>query len=87
VFKAIRAIPFFRLVMIAQVALLAREHVRKLTPAERNRLWELARKARSLTPAEKSELRGLAAKLEPAAFARGAARHFSPIGGKRRFGR
>jgi len=86
VFKAIRAIPYFRLVMIAQIALLAREHVRKLTPMERNRLWELVRNARELSPAERAELRSLASKLEPAVFARGAARRFSPVGRPKRFG-
>jgi hypothetical protein len=87
VFRAIRAIPFFRLVIIAQIALLAREHARKLQPMERKRMWELLRNARHLTPAEKDELRGLATKLEPRAFATGAARHMSPVGRFGRFGR
>jgi hypothetical protein len=50
-------------------------------------MWELVRNARHLTPAEKDELRGLAGKLEPRAFATGAARHMSPVGRFGRFGR
>jgi hypothetical protein len=86
VFRAIRALPFFRVLIIAQLALLAREHVMKLQPMERRRLWELVRNARHLTPVEKDELRGLAIKLEPRAFATGAARHMSPFGRRGRFG-
>ena len=85
VFKAIRAIPYWRLVMIVQIVLLARRHMQLLHPVERARLWELSRNATNLTADERRELRDLATKLEPAAFARGAARQASPFGrGKRR---
>ena len=80
VFTAIRAIPFWRLVIIAQIALLVRRHLQLLSPIERVRLWELSRNAKNLTPAERREFRELASKLEPGAFARGAARHATPFG-------
>jgi hypothetical protein len=88
---ALKQIPFLRVLAIAQVAMLLREHVAKLTPAERQRLVALVRKARgrpkNLRPRERDELRSLVAKLEPGAFARGAASKVSPIAGKRVGGR
>ena len=84
VFKAFRAIPYWRLVMIVQIALLARRHLMLLHPMERVRLWELTRNAKNLTPDERRELRNLASKLEPGAFARGAARQASPFGRKKK---
>ena len=83
VFTAIRAIPFWRIVIIAQIALLVRRHLALLAPMERARLWELTRNAQHLTADERRELRDLAAKLEPGAFARGAARHATPFGRRR----
>ena len=60
--------------------MLAREHVRQLTPDERRRLGALVRRARHLTPAERTELRALAGKLHPGAFAGSAASRLSPVG-------
>jgi hypothetical protein len=78
-FRLARRLPFFRLLAIVQLALLARRHLQALSPAERRRMTELARRGRSLTPAEKSELRDLAGRLEPRAFAGAAADAFSPF--------
>jgi hypothetical protein len=90
-FRAARRLPFFRILAIAQLALTARRHLRALTPGERRRMAELARRGRSLTPEERDELRGLVGKLEPRAFAGAVADAFSPIplsgrviGGRRR---
>jgi hypothetical protein len=84
--NALKNIPFFRVLALAQIALLLREHLTKLTPRERRRLVELERKARgrpkNLKPREREELRSLVAKLEPGAFARGAVRKVSPIAGR-----
>jgi hypothetical protein len=85
--KAARALPFARILAAAQVAMLARRHLRALAPAERSRMFELVRHARRLTPAERRELRELAGKLDARAFATGAARTLSPLGGGLRRGR
>ena len=53
--------------------------MRALSPDERRRMGELARKGRSLTSAEKAELRDLATRLEPRAFAGAVADAFSPF--------
>jgi hypothetical protein len=78
-FKAIRRMPFFKVLAVVQVALLARRHLGALSPLERRRMAELARHPRTLTPAERHEFISLAAKLEPRAFAVHAADHFSPF--------
>jgi hypothetical protein len=75
----IKRIPFFKILAFAQVALLARRHLRGLTRDDRRRLAELARRGTRLTPAERTELRALVAKMEPRAFALGAAHHVSPL--------
>ena len=84
-FRLVRRLPIFRVLAIGQIALLARRHLKALTPEERRRLGELVRRGRSLEPAEKQELRGLVAKLEPRVFAGAAARAFSPFPFGRRF--
>jgi hypothetical protein len=78
-FGAVRRLPFFRILAIAQLALLARRHMQALTPDERRRMAELARRGRSLDATERRELRELAAKLEPRAFAGAIADAFSPV--------
>jgi hypothetical protein len=44
---------------------------------------DLVRHPRTMTPADRDELKGLVAKMEPGAFAGGAARHASPLGKRR----
>jgi triphosphoribosyl-dephospho-CoA synthetase len=75
----VRSIPFFKLLAILQVAMLARRHMTRLTPAERRRMADLVRRGHKLSKEERRELRELAAKLEPLAFARGAAVRMSPV--------
>lgn len=75
----IKHLPFFKILAIAQIALLARRHLRGVSRADRQRLAELARRGTKLTPAERAELRGLVAKFEPGAFAVGAVNHVSPV--------
>jgi hypothetical protein len=82
--KMAKKLPFLRILVLGQLALLAHRHVFALTPKERRRLIELARKPHKLTPRERRELRALAAKLEPGAFAKSAARTVSPLGGRKR---
>jgi hypothetical protein len=78
-FKAVRALPFARIFAIAQIALLARRHLRGLSPHDRRRMAHLVRRGRRLTAAERRELRDLVSKLEPAAFITAAARSLSPL--------
>jgi len=77
-----RRIPFFKLLAILQIAMLARRHLQGLTREDRRRMAELVRHGHQLTRDERRELRELAAKLEPGAFARAAARQAMPFGGK-----
>ena len=75
----IRRIPFFKIVSVVQVALLAHRHLSALTPAERRLLAVLARHAHHLPQHERQEFVNLALKLEPRAFAGRAADHLSPF--------
>lgn len=79
----LRRLPVMKLLAIAEIALLARDHVSKLEPAERRRLIELLRLGRgrtsTLSPAEREELAGLVAKAEPRLFAGLAADKLSPV--------
>ena len=74
-FRRIRRLPYFKILAVVQLALLARRHLGALTPVERRRMADLARRGHRLTPAERPELRTLALKLEPRAFAGAAADH------------
>jgi hypothetical protein len=78
-FRAARRLPFLKVLAVVQLALLARRHLRALSPGERRRMTELARHGRTLTPEERLELRELAGKLEPRAFAGAVADAFSPF--------
>ena len=84
-FRLVRRLPFFRLIAIVQLALLARRHLGALTSADRRRAAQLVRRARKLTPAERQELQAIAAKLEPGAFAGQVAYTLSPVPLPRRF--
>ena len=75
----VKRLPVIRLLLIAELAMVARRHVLNLTPAERRRLYALVRKGRGLTPKQKKELRRLVGKLEPRAFAGSAANRLSPV--------
>lgn len=80
----LRRIPAARLLALGEIALLARDHVGKLEPAERRRLVELVRRGhgrprKHLTDAEHEELSRLLAKAEPRRFAGLAADRLSPV--------
>jgi hypothetical protein len=86
-FRTVRRLPFFKVLALVQVALLARRHLGLLSSDDRRRLVELARHGHKLSPAERAELRSLAMKLEPGAFAGAATDRLSPFplpGGRRR---
>ena len=75
----IKRLPFFKVLAIAQVALMVRRHLRNLDRTERRRLRELVLKGHRMQRHERQELRELVGKLEPLAFAVGAADRFSPV--------
>ncbi len=77
--RSARYLPVYKVIAVAEMALLAREHVGRLEPRERWRLTELVRHRRELGPAEQEELRGLTAKLAPKEFAGMAAHKLSPV--------
>jgi hypothetical protein len=78
-----RGVPLARLLLIAEVAMLARRHIGKLDSAQRRRLLSLLVRARgrprSLTAAERRELRYLVARLEPRLLLGMAVRRLSPV--------
>jgi hypothetical protein len=78
-FRLLRRMPFFKVLAVAQTALLARRHLQRLDVDDRRRLGELVRRGRRLSPAERDDLRGLLAKLGPREFAFAAADRFSPV--------
>jgi hypothetical protein len=78
-FKAVRRLPWFKVLTAVQLALLARRHFGALSPAERRRMTVLARRGHKLSRVERSELLDLASKLEPRAFAGAAADRLSPV--------
>lgn len=79
----LRRLPMFKLLAVAEIAMLAREHISRLTPDERHRLIELVRtgrgRTRNLSPDEREELTGLVAKADPRLFAGMAADKLSPV--------
>jgi hypothetical protein len=79
----LRRVPVFKLLAAGEVLLLAREHLRGLTPSERGRLLELVRRGRgrpsNLSEPERLELTELIAKLEPRLLAGEAVNKLSPL--------
>jgi hypothetical protein len=79
----LRRIPVLKLLAVAEIAMLARDHFERLTPAERRRLVTLIREGRgrpsNLSKRERQELQALIAKVEPRAFAGEAADKLSPV--------
>jgi hypothetical protein len=85
----LKRIPVFKLLAVAEIALLARDHVGRLTPAERRRAFELVKLGRgrsgNLTAEQREELGALLAKAEPRLFAGLAADKLSPVPLPKRF--
>jgi hypothetical protein len=85
----LRRIPAVKLIALGEIALLARNHVGKLEPAERRRLLELVRQGHGrpshLSAREREELSRLVAKAEPRLFAGVAADKLSPVPLPKRF--
>lgn len=79
----VRRLPMFKLIALAEIALLARSHIGRLDAPERRRFLDLLRKSRGragqLAPGERDELQTLVAKMEPRRFAGIAADKLSPV--------
>jgi hypothetical protein len=79
----LRRVPVVKLLAAAEVGLLARDHVKRLTGAERRRLVTLVRVGRGrrsrLTGAERRELEELLGKLEPRLLVGEAVDRLSPV--------
>jgi hypothetical protein len=79
----VRRIPVVMLLSAAEVAILARDHYLRLSPAERGRLVHLVRTGRGrtnrLTARERDELEALLGKLEPRRLFGDAAGKLSPV--------
>jgi hypothetical protein len=79
----LRRVPVLRLLAAAEVAVLARDHLRRLTPGERRRLVALLRTGRgrpsNLSEGDRDELAGLVAKVQPRLLAGEAAERLSPV--------
>jgi len=79
----LRHIPVVRLVAIAEIMLVAHDHMTRLEPQERRRILQLVRNGRGrpqrLSEAEREELRQLLAKAEPRLFVGEVAERFSPV--------
>lgn len=79
----LRRVPAVMLLGIGEVVLLAREHLGKLSPAERRRLLELVRLGRgrrgNLTPAQRTELADLIEKAEGRLFLGSAVSQLVPL--------
>jgi hypothetical protein len=79
----LRRLPAAKLLAAGEVAMLARQHISRLTPDERRRLYELVRSGRgrpsNLSAQERSELSVLIAKVEPRVFAGEAVERLSPV--------
>jgi hypothetical protein len=76
-------VPVVKLLSAAEIALLAHDHLARLTPAERRRLIELVRAGRGrrtrLTESERAELETLLVKLAPRMFMGTAVDRLSPV--------
>ena len=78
-----RRLPLLKLLAIGEVLLIARDHVQRLEPKERRRLFELLKKTRGrpseLTRKERDELAALIDKAQPRLFVTTAADKLSPF--------
>jgi hypothetical protein len=83
----LKRLPVTRLIVLAELGMLAKSHVERLTPTERRRLITLVREARgwpqNLDERKRRELHKLVRKIEPRAFADAAMERFSPLGSRR----
>jgi hypothetical protein len=86
----LRRVPLARLVIVTELAILAKAHFERLTPQERRRLFLLLRDAggrpSNLSDRQRREFEKLVEKLDPKLFATNAFEKFSPVPPGRRGG-
>ena len=79
----LKRLPLARMLILAEVGMLAKDHFERLSPSERRRLVVLVRDAKgrpsNLSSRHRRELEDLVAKIEPKRFATTAAEKFSPV--------
>jgi hypothetical protein len=79
----LRRVPVVALLSAAELALLASDHIRRLTPAERRRLVVLVRighgRRRRLDPTQRRELEQILDKLEPRVHVGDTVSRLSPV--------
>jgi hypothetical protein len=79
----LRRLPIAKVLAIAEIAMLARQHLDRLEPDERRRLFVLVGRARgrrrNLSISDRAELTALTAKLNPRLFAGLVADKLSPV--------
>jgi hypothetical protein len=79
----LRRIPILKLLALAEIVLIVRDHLAKLSPHERRRIAELARRGRgrrsNLSEGEREELASLIAKAEPRLLLGEAVEKLSPV--------
>ena len=78
----LKRLPMLKVLAIAEVALLAHRHARRLDDSDRRRLYEIVKssgKTHRMSRAELNELSMLLAKMEPRLFVGEAADRLSPI--------
>jgi hypothetical protein len=79
----LKRLPILKLLAVAELALLVRDHLSLLTPHERRKLAGLVRKGRgrrrNLSEEEREDLARLVAKAEPRRFAGLVADKLSPV--------
>jgi hypothetical protein len=79
----VRRVPVMQLLTVAELALVTRDHLMRLTPEERHRLVRLVRvghgRTARLTAAERRELEDIVAKLEPRQIVGEAVSKLSPV--------
>ena len=84
--RTLRGLPMARLIVLSELALLAREHLHKLEPQERRRLVQLVRhgrgRPRNLSERERRELARLVEKAEPREFLGSAAKRVVGLRGR-----
>jgi hypothetical protein len=79
----LRRLPMLKLLALAEVLLIAQQHLEQLTPAERRRVVQLVRRGHgrtsNLTARERRELSALVQKAEPRGFVAEAVHKVSPV--------